>query len=35
MGRVARTKAEREFAPERHLARLDAIYEQAFEAAGR
>jgi glycosyltransferase involved in cell wall biosynthesis len=35
MGRMARTKAEREFAPERHLARLDAIYEQAFEAAGR
>jgi glycosyltransferase involved in cell wall biosynthesis len=33
MGQAARRKAEREFAPERHLERLGAIYDEATFAA--
>jgi glycosyltransferase involved in cell wall biosynthesis len=35
MGRAARAKAEREFAPERHLDRLDVVYQEAFEMSDR
>lgn len=35
MGRAAREKAEREFSPEVHSSRLEAIYEEARAAAGR
>lgn len=37
MGRAGREKAEREFGPERHLERLDAVYAEAADAvrAGR
>ncbi len=35
MGRAARAKVERGFTPERHLERLDAVYEEAAAAAGR
>jgi glycosyltransferase involved in cell wall biosynthesis len=31
MGRAARAKAEQRFAPEHHLARLDAVYQEASD----
>lgn len=34
MGRAGRAKAERSFAPEQHIERLDGVYAEAIESAG-